>query len=371
MRYLAYFTFFLLIAPLSYAYEIGNIDAKLTGSLNEVYDDNISYLSANAKEDFITDTSLGLAMDYTGKIQQFLLSGKITQHNFNKHNEFDNTAEDLTLDFKQELSRRDRISFNNRFSHSEEPRSIEDEFGRAGDRYSYYRNTFNAAYNRDISRQLALIFTYINELYDYSRDDLNDSYLNHLGMEADYSLSSKTILIALMEYIHREYEHTANANTKRAAGGIRQYLTNQLYLDLRGGQDFIKSVDNQDSTGQFVSASLTDEIDENTNLGLSYLKEDSTTAYSQDIFKSQRISFSFIRQLFERLRASISAFFGKGEYSSSNIEDRLKGANAEIAYDLSSKAKLKISYNYSRTNSNIPTREYTKNVVLVGVSYEF
>ncbi len=365
------FTALLTFPCYTFAYQIGNLDVNVDAGIAQACDDNITFARENAKDDLITNLSVGLNAKYEGKLQNFSVNTAISRQNFFKYHNFDNTSENISLNYNQELTKHERINLKNTFLHAEEPRSFEDEFGRTGDRYSYSRNSFGAAYTRDISKQSTLIFNYINELYDYSRIDLNDSYLNRFSMEADYSLSSKTILLALLEYIHRNYEHTANAKTKRMAGGIREYFTSQFYFDLKAGRDFIRPADKQKSTGQFISASLTNEINKNTSFTISYLKENSTTDYSQNIFKSQRVSLSLAKQILEKLKVSLSGFYGNGEYSAIDTRDRLKGASTGFTYDLLSGVRMNASYSYSETSSNAASREYKKNFVSLGITYEF
>lgn len=355
----------------AYAYKAGNMDIKLRAGIRENYDSNITYADTNVKSDISTNLFFGLNAEYGGKRRSLGLSGNINRQSFDRYGSFNNTSGDFTFNFLNEFSKYSRMTLSNSFLRAEEPRSFEDEFGKAGNRYSYYKNTFDAGYKKDITRQLSLTAGYSNEVYDYSRNDLQDSYLNKINTEVDYSLSSRTILLGSFEYLNKDFERSSNAQTERVAVGLRQYLTTQLYFDLRSGQDFIKSVDKKNSTGQYLSTSFTDEISENTVLKLSYLKENTTTNFSQSIFESQRLSLSMTKQLFKRLGFSLSAFYGKGEYAGQSISDKLKGVNSGFIYDISGNVKAGLNYNYSDTSSNVSTREYTKDVVSAGLTYKF
>ncbi|MDD4938666.1 MAG: outer membrane beta-barrel protein, partial [Candidatus Omnitrophica bacterium] len=85
-------------------------------------------------------------------------------------------------------------------------------------------------------------------------------------------------------------------------------------------------------------------------------------------FESWRWSFYLDRGVFRRLDAILSAFYGEGEYTGTNIEDTLTGASAVLSYDLSQRIKINLGYYLSRTSSNVAEREYTKNRVYLGAN---
>jgi len=72
---------------------------------------------------------------------------------------------------------------------------------------------------------------------------MSDSYLNQGGAELDYALTSRSIFFAAYDFIVRKFSPGKDAATNRASGGVRQYLTDQLYIDADGGVDFIDSYD--------------------------------------------------------------------------------------------------------------------------------
>lgn len=345
------------------AYEISGVDIKPRGSISEAYDDNITFVKDNAEEDFITNIGLGLDGKYEDKSKTLEFTGNINRQIFAENHKFDNTSEDFSLDFKKELSRYDRLNLIDAFTHAYEPVSLAEAFGRTTGRYSYYTNRFSLEYAKDITEPLTVSIRYGNDLDIFLREDLSDSYLNRAGVKADYSLSSATIFSFLYDYSNREFDPGNNATKNALSAGIRQYITKQLYLDTRAGIDFINSYNNADYTKPMIFASLTDEIDENTTAFLSFTKEYSTNPYTEDIFNNWQVSTYLTRELLKNLGCSISAFYGKGKYTSLNIREELMGGEVSLTYNLKKNLRLDLTYSYSKTNSTDDTREYAKNKI--------
>ena len=344
---------------------------KLRASISEAYDDNITFVHEGEKEGFITNLSLGFDVEYEGKTRSFELITNINQQIFTNYDDFNNTSQDLSLNFQQEFSKFSRISIRNVFSHTYEPRSFEDAFGRTRGRYSYYRNRLNLAYIRDVTKQLSITARYINEIDEISRQDLSDSYLNTAGIGATYFLNSVTSFLFSYDFSHRDFDPGSDATINTIAAGMRYYLTKQLYFDIKAGIDLIHSYSDRDYSKPLIQASLTNDIDENSLVNISFTKRYYTNAYTEDLFDYWQTSVTFRRQLFRRLGCVFSGFYGEGEYIATNITDKLQGASIGFTYDLSRKLKANLSYSYSKVDSTIETREYTKNTVLLGLTMEF
>jgi hypothetical protein len=353
------------------AWRIGTIDILMTGSVRETYDDNITYAQSDPKDDFITSVILGIGAHYEEKTRNFKLSGDISRNFFADNSNFNNTSEDIRFDFGQEFSKYDRISLQDTFSHATEPRSFEDALGRTSGRYSTYSNRFNAAYTRELTRQLSVITRYAHETNQYSRKDLKHSALDSIGLETDYAFSSMTIALLSYDFAKRQFERGAHAYTQTVTGGLRQYLTSRLYLDAKAGMNFIRSYNDTRFSRPLFSASLTNDIDENTSANIALKKEYYTRSYESDIFNYWESSGMLTRRLLERLGVSLSGFYGQGEYISFKIKDKVKGAAISLPYDVVKDAKLTLGYSYSHTTSNVTSREYKKNTVSLGLTMDF
>ncbi len=296
---------------------------------------------------------------------------KIFQQIFPRYSEFNKNSQELTLNGLQELSKYDRVTLKDAFSHTYEPQTFEEAFGRETGWYSHYRNGFNLGYSRDITRQASISARYANELDKYSREDLSDSYLNSIGAGFNYALTSQTIFSLSYDFANRKSDPGTDAQTNTFAAGARRYLTEQLYLDGRVGLDYINSYNNTKYTKPSFLVSVTDEIDKNTRSTLAFKKQYYTNAYSEDVFNYWEISGILNRQLLERLGCSLSGFYGNGEYMASNITDKLLGANIGLTYSFNEHLKGNLNYNYSNVTSTRDTREYLRNRVSLGLNMEF
>lgn len=364
-----------LLDYLSYSYK--GFDMQITGiSVGETFDDNITYARRNKEEDFITLAGIGLGVRYEGRARSFELTGNVTQRLYAKNSNFNNTTEEVALNFSNEFSEHARITLSNVFVHSNEPLFnrtdfFDEQFGRRGGQFEHFRNRFNIDYTRDFTKQFTIIARYGNSLDAFSGVDAQDTFLNTAGFEADYLLSSTTTLLFSYDFVHREFENNNNASINTVATGIRQYITSKLYFDIRPGLDFIDSFDDKNLTKPVIMTSLTYQKDADTIARLKFEKKYDTNAYNEDIVNKWRTTASVTRQLMERLRCSLSVFYSEGEFISSDFKNRLLGANSTFDYDITKILKGNFTYTYSQSDANSPTAGYTKNTVFLGLTAEF
>jgi len=374
MKKLTFFTvimFFCLISGTAWAFRLGNVEVTPTGGVSESYDDNITYTRTNKIKDYITRPWLGFSAVYDNKTTVFSANGRY-YHEFyaNKHG-FNNNGGDFTGSINSELSKFDRISLSDSFSRTEEPRSFEDVFGFTGGRYSSTRNRVNLGYARDISEHFGASLRYSNEYNTYSRNDIAKSFLNTAGVEGAYIFSSDLSLIGAYDFTARDFSPGSNTRVNTLSGGLRKYITKQLYFDGVGGVDFINSFSGRRFTKPYAAVSLSDDISDRTRASLSFSKRFDTVSYSQDLFDQWRVNAGLSHEIFQKLRGTLSAFFGRGEYIGTSVVTHLVGAGAGLAYDISDNWKATAGYSYSHETSTARGGGYLKNRVTIGLTAQF
>lgn len=364
----------------SLSYNYKGFDIKITEvSISETFDDNLTFTKENKQDDFITYAGFVLGVQYAGKTRTFELTGDIVNQTFAKNDNFNNITQHINLNFKNEFSKRDRISLSSSFTHFEAPESSDsdesyfsEQFGRTGGRLELFRNKFNIDYSNDLAKQLSLVVKYANEINIFSGVDLPNSFLNRPGLGLIYIFSpTATIFSFSYDFTSIQFENEQDATINTIGPGIRQYITKKLYFDGRTGVDFIDSFDDENLTKPFVQASLTYIIDEKTSARLSFNKKYDTNPYFSGIFNNWRTSASLTRQVLERLGCSLSIFYGEGEVVSSTFEQELLGVNSSLKYDISRNLKGNLTYTYSQQDSNVETVGYSKNTVFLGLVAEF
>ncbi|MBI3617061.1 MAG: outer membrane beta-barrel protein [Candidatus Omnitrophica bacterium] len=331
----------------------------------------MTFVKEDKKSDNVTNLLIGLGAKQEGKTHTLALEGNLTRHLFADNPSFNNNSQDLNIDFQKELSRYDRFSATNKFVHSEEPRSFEDDFGRTTGRYSYYRNTFNAEYTRDLSKHVSIQGHYGNENYSTSREDIRDSLLNRAGFDVNYIESSATAFLLGYDFTTRHIDESGTAAVHTLATGFRHSLTTQLYIDTRAGVSFVEAFDGSSASKPSAAVALTDDFNETDSASLSYSKTSTPSSFTADIFDSWRVALSLGRQLLERLKMTASVFFGEGDFAAQGITDRQTGASTRLSYEVTRNAQTFLAYTYSEVNSNIDTRGYDRNWVEVGVRVVF
>ena len=255
--------------------------------------------------------------------------------------------------------------------HAEDPQSFEDDFGRTSGRYSYYRNTFNAAYTRDFSKHVSVEGRYGNESYSASREDLRDSLLHRTGFDVNYIKSSALAFLFGYDFSTRHIDESGSATVHTLAAGFRHFLTTQFYIDTRAGVSLVEAFDGSNASRPSVTVALTDDFNETDSASLSYRKTSTPSSFTADIFDSWRVALSLGRQLLERLKMTASVFFGEGDFAALSITDRQTGASARLSYEVTKDAQTFLAYTYSEVDSNMDTRGYDRNLVEAGVRFDF
>lgn len=359
----------LVYPSLALAVDKEDLDVKVIGIFRETYDDNITYANRNLINDFITDMGLGLNLEYLEKRRSLGISGEIVRHSFAEHGSFDNTSVDMQVNFANELSKFTRLNVKNDFYYGEEPRSFEEDFGRSEGRYSFYKNKFDLSYEQDVSKQLSLTGRYFNELYAVTRQDLQDSTLNGIGLESKYFVNSQFIINSFYSFAWREYNPGNNVQHHTFGSGGHYFFTKQFSLEAKAGLDIIDNNETMyNTTEPFIDLALINELDAITITRLGFNQRSYTSDYSQDIFDQWQITSAVTRQLLARLKGDISAFYGNGKYVESDIDEALSGVKVGFIYDINSKMKGNVYYSYSEVRSDDIDREYIKNAISLGIA---
>lgn len=307
---------FLFLSTEKLAYRIGDSDVRILTSFDEIYDDNITFVKDNKKNDFITKVSLGLTGNCEGRRSNFDFLGNINHRFFSDNKNFDNNSEEMVLNCRSDFTEYDHLNVKNSFSHVYEPRSFEEIFGQTNGRYSYYFNRFHIEYTKEGTNKLSISTRYFNETKNFSRNDLDDSYLNNTGIEANYPLYPDIDLSLSYDFSKRSYHSTNPALAHSVVSGFKKYINRKFYVSGKAGANFITSSSRKKYNNPQYLFSLVNDVDEKTKTNLLFLKQYNTSSFYTDIIKQWQISGAFNRQLLKRLNFSFSVFYGEDEYIS-------------------------------------------------------
>jgi hypothetical protein len=375
------------------------LELKVIGNISENYSNNITYASdqENKIEDFRTMLNLGLDFKYTGKRRFLGFSGNLTRELFVPSSDARNPSEDARLTFTYEFSEYDRISLSNTFKHSRVPgrnrggfsvdecreyyedqglpsdeiesicNEFEEQFGRFRGRFDSYSNSLGFIYNKIISE-----YFYVSTNYNYrenwsDEEGTSDAEHHSIRLNANYKYSEPTRFSLSYNYRRSLYEGRDDDISRQSiTAGIRQYITKRIYFDGNIGTDLAISDNGDDSiTG---NATLTGEIDLKTTAALSYSQRTSISVNTDDTFENWQVTGRLSKEFLEDLNSSLSAFYGKGDYSSTDVTDTLLGAGVKLSYNFwrskrGSNIRGNMGYSYSNLDSTDISREYTRSSV--------
>jgi hypothetical protein len=379
---------------------------KITSNLSENYSNNITYTSDNESrvEDFMTNVAVGLDLQYEGKTRFFGFSGRATRRIKHQSTDVSNPSENVTLTFRNALSKYSDIVINNTFVHTLTPgrdigeydinrcretlrdslfnefviearcNEFAEEFGRFKGRFDSFSNALNIGYRRDISEDFSINSNYVYSLNWSTQEGTNDSDRHALRLTVNYKYSEPTIFSLSYNYQISNFENGQDISRQSITAGITQYITKRLYFKGNIGAD--RTISGSGDNNITGNATLTGELDEKTTATLSYLQETRISANSDDTFKNWQITGRFNRTLLEDLRSSLSGFYGQGEFSSTNVTDTLLGASFNLSYNFwrskrGSNVNGNLGYSYSNLDSTDKDREYKRNSINSGLTLAF
>lgn len=346
-------------------------DIDLKAAWLNRYDDNIIRSKIDRFEDFISRFSLGLAFLKEWKRDFLRLEGNLDHDIYFDHHEFNNTAQDLSLIYAHQFSKYQRVQFQNKFEHNDDPQSFVSAFGRKPGRFDSYLNVFSVSYESQLSKQMKLISHLSNEIYQSDRPDGQDSVMNRFSIRTDYAMNSALIAFGQYSISDRDFDDSGHVLTQTLTPGVRKYLTRQLFLEVLSGLSFLEDSNNDQKVRPVIEISLNNEVKEGTVRGVSFYKAYESTGYDEGLFDQWRFSGFINQQLSKRINTSLNGFYGQGEYENQNIKDKLTGISMALSYSLSVDVKAQLGYNFTQVVSNLDSRGYNKNAVTLGVKAEF
>ena len=342
-----------------------------TASVQESYDDNITYTKSSPISDEITHMLVGLGVTQQGKTESLNFNGSVDEQIYAKNTAFDNTSESFTANYQQEISEYSRFKVDDIFSNSQNPTTFSDAFGRTSGRFTTLDNKVDLLFSHDMTEQLTYNVGYSNEQTIFDTDSQTNSSLNTAGAGLDYALNSANILSLNYNYSQRDFATGPYAITNEIAPNLRHFFTKQLYLDLSAGVDFLRSFNGISYIRPLYTATLTNDIDKNTSASISYQQKYTTDTFTQDLFNIWEIVANVTRQLTDKLSIIFSGFWGQGKYITIGGNQGLTGASITVNYDLTKKTSLNAGYTFYNETSNIGLNAYTKNTAFFGITIRF
>jgi len=348
-----------------------NLNLNVTGQVTTAYDDNITDVEKDRLEDFVTNLETGLELEQKGETHDYSIKGDLIEQIFAAHGNFNNLAEDFNVSLKQALSEHDRVAVVDIFKNSTSPSNFQDTFGRSNGLYSTVNNQVGVSYTHDLNEQLSSELHFGNVINNYSQNNLVSSALYQGGGTITYTHDSANIFNLGYDYIRRLFASGPGATINSILTGFRHYFTSQIYTDIDAGPDFINTYTDKNIIEPHYKASVTDQIDQNNSVGLTFEKEVTSDPYDQDLFNSWRTSLNLFRQFSVRLSGNMNVFYGQGRYDHLNLNEDLTGIQTQVNYALTQKTQLSVGYTYTNSASNSIGNAFRKNYFYVIFSFKF
>ncbi len=345
-----------------YPFASKELEVGVTGSAGEVYDSNITYAKNSKKADLITELAAGLKATYTGQKTLFDLLLNDKEQIYSKHSTYTNNSQNVRLNYQYERTKYDRIGVTGSFDHYYNPQDFEQAFGRTGGQYSYITSQTGVSYTRDVSQRLSLTAAAGGGINILEKEAGTNSYQLRAGLSGIYSLSNKWSLLGAYDFNFREFKNGPNTGIHAMTGGTRYYFTDRLFWDGIGGLSIATGSSGDVKVNPYIETSLNGEIDKKTTAKILFSQKTETTSYEESLFQQWRTSVVLTRQLWARLGANFSAFYGQGKYTALNQKDDYLGVNGGLSYEINEHFKITANYAFTNQTSKPSSNDYTKNV---------
>lgn len=340
------------------------------GRVDELYDDNSNASGTEPKSDWVTNLMLGINLMSEMRELDVQLSGNVYQQYCVKNKERNSNYQDMMLSIKKSFSENVSLSLTDAFQHYPESKSFTTLFGQSDEGTGYMSNNGSVNLSVYVTSELFFNADYTNSIMKNDSSTMTDSVLHNGGGSIGYSFDSANIVQAGYMYNLMKYDDGDQSTGHRGYAQYEKFLTRQLRSILLGGYDYIKTTEGIVKSSRWI-ATLVDDVDKNNQLEISFLKENTISNISNDIFDNWRVSGSLRREISERTSVSASAFYGEGTYKYSKISDKLIGASIALSFDVTEFVNFNMGYTHTRSKSNTPGIEenaYNRNQVSAGLS---
>lgn len=357
---------FIFFPSVSYTFQYKSVDLKITGTVTEMYDDNVTFSKEDKQEDYITTLGLGLTSTYEGKRVSLDLSGNIN-YRFNAINEdIKNNSENATISFNNSFSDYHSIGLRYQISHSYAPETFEEELERTSGRYESSSHDFSFNYLMLISERLSINTMYFYNLRQSYEENRDDSSNSSVGLNASYRAGIATTLTLSYNYGRNNF----NSEIHSGIFGIKYYVTELSYFKGNIGWDSSYSGD-QNNNNLNADISFNNQIDENSEGSISYRQGERFNSDEGDVSSNWQLAGTLSRQLMKKLRGSCSLFYGEDSVISTGTTNELLGVNLLLSNELWKDLNTGLNYSYSQFNSTEDTVGYVRNTVTMHLSYSF
>ena len=226
--------------------------------------------------------------------------------------------------------------------------------------------------------------SYIFEAFNYDNSNVgmfSNRVTNTLGNEFRLQLVPTTALIAEYRFGIVSYENsTLDSMTQFILGGIDHTFNPRLSASLRGGVE-LRSYDNDgDRTGPYFESIVNYAAGRRITVGWSTRygieEPDVPNAQSRTTFRTGlQTKFTVT----SRILATLDMYYVHDDYHSlatammpsAPFTDDTFDAGVSVRYAINSMFSVSAGYHYSDINSDVATREYSRNRVFAGVGITF
>jgi len=360
------FILFLFTPATAPAFPYKDYDISVSGTLSQVYDSNVDFSKDDKTDNYSSEATITLGLKQEAKRRSLSFAGSI---NRSIVSDVPRGNESLNVRFNHELSEEMTIKLSDDYYHSKQPYSFTEEFYRRTGRFNIHTNVFGLNLDRNINKDLFVSVDYTNSLTTGDKKDFSDSKNNIISTSLNYIYSPDKIVYLSYFIGKSDTEDSPDLTSQGIRAGLSKFITKRITLSGYFGFGFNRYDNGREFNSNFVNVLLNSEINMVTNAGLSFYRGRSSFTENDDSGTSEenwRVSAIVRRNISEKLNGSVEGFYGEH-----NNNDNLIGASSTIQYTFNERLDGNLGFNYSDSRSLEESREYSRYVISLGLTYVF
>jgi hypothetical protein len=361
---------------------------KVSAAVRGFYDDNYATVpSANAQESFgievAPEASVRLVLDQTLIRASYAYSGKY----FEDDSHWDHSHR-LNASLDHKFSERYSLKLSEQFTISQEPEIFFGNGTTLRNEGDNIHNRAGAEFEGGLTRTVGYRVSYFNDIYSYddaTRADLLDRVQHDFTVAPTWLLQENTILFVGARYSIVDFDSAVFGDRSHDAYygfvGLDHEFNSQLSGSARFGFYYV-DYDNAaagSSTHPYADFSLTYTYAELSSVRVGFKIDQTQTDVAAALAQSSTGGyFVWSHQLAPKLAAKVTGAITSSEYEFAGVPpvgvddtDIFGTLSGGLTYMINKNLSADAGYVYTRLDSDVGNRAYTRNRVYLGVTATF
>ncbi|HHI02342.1 MAG TPA: hypothetical protein ENL22_02330 [candidate division Zixibacteria bacterium] len=377
----------------------GNTMIQPSIQIQDGYDSNIGFTRANETEDYYTDISAGLALNYETELLQLRGAANAAVVRYARENQNDYERYMLDLSGGYQLVERTRLNFGLSYVDDITLRSELEETGLFYIRSVQQKYSASAGFTRQLSEVSTLGFNYNYTKTEYGWAGNTDNNAQQIVLSYARSLSNQRDSVKVQPSYSRTSSRASDVDTYGLSFGWNHAFSEMSKMNILIGEEYSKITSSLAQPLIVYNPTLdppwaviynaVNRIEEKWNFVADINLEKTGERYSTVIGYNHDLSYSSLGEptqrekfylqgtltLSERLKAGLSGnlYFNQSESESYKVDTRYYQLTTYLSYQLTRNGSFRVEYSYANDKDNTLSGDNVaeRQTVLISLNFGF